>query len=152
MQSAMTELGTALGVDGANTTAIVAAVKGKVAEATVLTALQAQVAELTKTGKRAASEAYVNAEMAKKRAGLNASSCESYIELHMEQPDMAKKLIEAMPILGVSHAAHAPALDAGGKLTALNAEQTRAAAILGIPPETYLTTLNAERAAQTENF
>jgi phage I-like protein len=128
MQSAMTEIGTAL------------------------VALQAQVAELTKTGKRAASEAYVDAEMAKKRAGLNATSREDYVALHMEQPDVAKKLIEAMPMLGTSHAAQAPVVDAGGKLTALNAEQTRAAALLGIPPETYLTTLNAERAAQTETF
>jgi phage I-like protein len=152
MQSAMTEIGTALGVDGANTTAIVAAVKGKAAESTALVALQAQVAELTKTGKRAASEAYVDAEMAKKRAGLNATSREDYVALHMEQPDVAKKLIEAMPMLGTSHAAQAPVVDAGGKLTALNAEQTRAAALLGIPPETYLTTLNAERAAQTETF
>jgi phage I-like protein len=152
MQSAMTEIGTALGVDGTNTTAIVAAVKGKAAESTALTALQAQVAELTNTGKRAASEAYVDAEMGKKRAGLNAKSRETFVALHMEQPDTAKKLIDAMPILDASHAAQAPAVDAGGKLTALNAEQTRAAAILGIPPETYLITLNAERAAQTETF
>lgn len=152
MQSAMTEIGTALGVDGANTTVIVAAVKGKAAESTALTALQAEVTALKATSKRAASETYVDAEMAKRRAGLNATSREDYVALHMEQPDMAKKLIEAMPILGASHASQAPAVDAGGKVTALNAEQTRAAALLGIAPETYLTTLNAERAAQTETF
>lgn len=144
MQATLAEVGTALGVDGTNVTAIVAAAKGKAAESTALTALQAEVAALKTTSKRAASEAYVNAEMAKKRAGLNATSLEAYVTLHMEQPDTAKAMIEAMPILGASHAALAPAVDAGGKLTALNAEQQQVADQLGIPHDKFLASLQAD--------
>jgi phage I-like protein len=146
MQSAMAEIGTALGVEGTNTTAIVAAVKGKAAESTSLASLQAELTTLKIASKRAASEAFVDGEMAKKRAGLNATSRESYVTLHMEQPDTAKTMIEAMPLLAGTAFSHVPPVDTGGKLTTLSAEQRQAADALGVDPAKYLETLNAERA------
>lgn len=150
MQSALTEMGTVLGIEGANATAIVAAVKGKVVSADALTALQAEVTTLKTNSKRAASEGFIDGEIAKKRAGLNATTRDTYVTLHMEQPDVAKKLVEAMPMLGDAGVNTQPKPDAEGKLTALNAEQTRAATMLGIAPEAFLTTLNAERASKLE--
>jgi phage I-like protein len=150
MQSAMTEMGTVLGIEGGNATAIVAAVKGKVVASDALTALQAEVTTLKTASKRIASEGFIDGEIAKKRAGLNATTRDTYVTLHMEQPDVAKKLVEAMPMLGDAGVTAQPTAGADGKLTALNAEQTRAAKLLNIEPAKYLDTLNAERASKLE--
>jgi phage I-like protein len=158
MQSALTEMGTVLGIEGGNATAIVAAVKGKVASTQSLTVLQAENAVLKgrvdtmeAAGKRAASEAYVKGEFAKKRDGLKADNLETFITLHMEQPAVAVKIVENMRVLGdAGVSGMPPTAGADGKLTALNAEQTRAAALLNIEPAKYLDTLNAERASKLE--
>lgn len=150
LQSAMAEIGTALGVDGANSVAVLAAVKATKAgtdSVAVLqgqvTALQSELTSLKETGKRSASEAYVDGEIARKRIGLNAATRDTYIALHMEQPDTAKKLIEAMPCLDASGANALPPVKDGE--IALNAEQRQAARVLGIPEADYLATLKSER-------
>lgn len=150
LQSAMSEIGTALGVDGGNAVAVVAAARAAKAGTDSVTALQAQVtslqSELTSirnVGKRTASEAYVDAEIARKRVGLNAQTRETYVALHMEQPETAKKLIEGMPCLDASGAGAVPPAKDGE--VALNAEQRQAARLLGIPEASYLATLKLEQ-------
>jgi phage I-like protein len=95
--------------------------------------------------KRAASEAFVDAAIAAKRAGLNATTRETYIALHMEQPAMAETMIKGMPLMGPSGLTAAPPA-ADGTVTSLNAEQAAVATQLGISKETYLATLQADRA------
>ncbi len=153
LQSALTEIGVALGVDGANTAAVVAAVKGKAVESGSLVALQSEnaalagrVAAMETAGKRAASEAFVDAAMTAKRAGLNATTRETYVSLHMSQPAVAEQLISAMPLMGPTGMTAAPPVAAGGAVTSLNAEQSAVATALGISTETYIATLNADRA------
>jgi phage I-like protein len=152
LQSALVEIGVALGIDGTNTAAIVAAVKGKTVESGSLVALQAEntalagrVATMETASKRAASEAFVDAAIAAKRAGLNATTRETYIALHMEQPAMAETMIKGMPLMGPSGLTAAPPA-ADGTVTSLNAEQAAVATQLGISKETYLATLQADRA------
>ena len=152
MQAAMAEIGTALGVDGTNTAAIIAAVQGKKAEGGALTSLQAEnttlktrLDTLEKAQKRGASEAFIDSKIAEKRAGLNASTRETYVALHMQQPTVAETLIAGMPVLGPSAAGATPP-DGGAVLTSLNAEQRQVADAMGIKPEIYLATLTAERA------
>lgn len=153
MQSALAEIGTVLCVEAGNTAAIVAAVKGKAAEGGALVTLQAEntalstrLIALETAGKRTASEAFVDAAIAQKRAGLNATTRETYVALHMEQPAVAQHLINAMPQLGASGMTSAPPVGADGTITSLNAEQVAVARQLGISTETYLATLKADRA------
>lgn len=129
LQSALTEIGTVLGIDASNTAAIVAAVQGKAAEGASLIALQTEntglktrLDALEASSKRAKSEAFVDAGIAEKRSGLSASNRETWITLHMSQPDTATSLVNAMPKLGPSHIGATPPGTEGEELS-LNAEQ-----------------------------
>lgn len=151
LQSAMAEIGTELGVDAANTAAVIAAVKGKKAEGAAMAALQAEnsgfrarVAELEGAAARRASEAVIDRHMADRRAGLNADTRETYVTLHMSQPRVAETLIAAMPILGPTGATAQPPVGAG-EITVLNAEQSSVARLLGLSPETYLAQIKADQ-------
>lgn len=130
LQSAMTNIGAVLGIDALNTTAIVTAVKGKLAAEASLTTLQAENtsllaenATLKAAQTRKASEAAIDAGIAEMRSGLNAQNREDWITLHMSQPDLANQLIANMGKLGeIGHIAAAPQSEAQDDLS-LNAEQ-----------------------------
>ncbi len=152
LQSALTEIGAAVGLPTGTPEAIVTAVKVKAAGGGDVVALQAQVttlqSELTtlKDGaKRNASEAYVDGEMKKGRTGITAASREHLITLHMSQPDQAKAIIEAQPIVTPTAviAKVTPPVGADGQVE-LNAEQLEACVALGITPDAYKKTLAEE--------
>ncbi|MEL7098283.1 MAG: phage protease [Pseudomonadota bacterium] len=81
--------------------------QGGDAKDATITALQSKVDELD-TGLKAeqsarardTATAYVDGEMKKGRAGLNATVRDKYIDMHMADPASATTLIEAMPIIG----------------------------------------------------
>jgi len=154
LQSALAEIGTTVGLPTGTPDAIVAAVKVKtagggdvVALQSQLTALQTELTTLKDGAKRAASEAYVDGEMKKGRTGITAASREHLITLHMSQPDQAKAIIEAQPIVAPSAVITAakPPVGADGTVE-LNAEQLQAATILGLDPKAYAKTLAEENA------
>lgn len=154
LQSAMAEIGTALGIEGTDRTAIIAAAKAKVsAQPAEITALQAelttvttQLNALTQGVKRDKATAFVDAAIQEGRQGAKPSR-DRLIAMHMADPENAEAIINGLTILGgngriLSTAPAAP----GAALTSLNAEQAQAASLLGIAHPDYLATLNAERA------
>lgn len=157
LQSALTDIGAALGVEGeADQAVIVALASAAKASSEETVALQGQVTSLQSeldgfkaAQKRSISEAYVDAEMAKGREGLRASSRDHFIALHMENPERAKAIIEGLPVRGpgavLSKREGTPPA-AGGATVSLNADQAAAALALGISVGDYLKTLQAEAA------
>lgn len=152
LQSALTEIGTTVGLPTGTPEAIVAAVKVKATGAGDVVALQAelttvkgQLTELQSSQKRSASEAYVDGEMKKGRTGITAASREHLITLHMSQPDQAKAIIEAQPIVAPTTVIPAitPPTDKDGNVQ-LNAEQLQAIELLGVKPDAFKKTLAEE--------
>ena len=153
LQSQLAAIGTELGVEGGDAAAILVAAKAARAGTGDVVALQARVTaaetkvrEMEERQGRAASEAYVDGEMAKGRVGLNAKTRPDLVALHMAQPDAAKRLIDAMPVVGPGAAAPDRAGAPAGAVVSLNAEQRTICAQLGIPEDKYLATLKAEAA------
>lgn len=151
LQSALTEIGTTVGLPTGTPDAIVAAVKVKTAGGSDVVALQSQIttlqSELTTlqtAGKRAASEAYVDGEVRKGRTGINATNRETLISLHMSQPDQAKVIIEAQPVVTPSAIVPNAAPPVGEDVVSLNAEQTLVADQLGIPHDKFLAALKVD--------
>lgn len=114
-------------------------------------ALQAELAEvttklnaLTSSTATERATAYVDGEIKKGRVGVKALR-DHYISMHAADPARVEKEIGAMPILGPSGARVDPPADANGKVV-LNADQLNAARLLGISPEAYLKTVEAEQA------
>lgn len=108
MQSALKEIGTALGVEG-DAAVVLAAAKVAAGGKDSLVALQSQVTTLTtelatikSAGARKASEAFIDKAIADRRAGVNATNREDLITLHMAQPAAAEKMVEGMPMLTAS--------------------------------------------------
>ena len=152
MQSELVQIGAALGVEGGDAAAILAAAKDA-AKPSELTALQSEVATLTtqlntltEGTKRTAAEAYVDGEIKRGRMGLKPVR-DRFVSLHMRDAAEAEALIGAMPILGASGAAVVPPVAKDGEV-ALQAEQATAAKLLGIPLEDYRKTLQSERAQE----
>ncbi|WP_295081141.1 phage protease [Tabrizicola sp.] len=152
LQSALTEIGTTVGLPSGTPDAIVAAVKVKtagggdaVALQSQLTALQSELTTMRTAQTRSASEAYVDGEVKKGRTGINATNRETLITLHMSQPDQAKTIIEAQPIVAPTTVVPGgkPPVDKDGNVD-LNAEQLEAAKVLGIPQADFLKTLKEE--------
>lgn len=133
LQSALAEIGLALGLEGeARPDAVVAAARLARGGTDSLVALQAQVNGLTAeldrlnaAGARAASEAFIDRAIAERRAGVNATNREDLVSLHMASPAAAEKLIGAMPMLTPTGTVQQPPAGREGAidLTALNAEQ-----------------------------
>lgn len=151
MQSALTEIGLALGVQGGDTAAILNAAKSaKTAAPAEITALQSEIATLTtslnavtEAQTKAAATTFVDAEIKKGRAGVKPLR-DHYIAMHMADPARVEKEIGAMPILTASGTTvNPPALKDGE--VALNAAQLSAAAALGVDPKKYAETLKAEQ-------
>ena len=139
LQSAMTELAATFGVDAAKPTAIVAAAKVAQAQAAAVPSMQAR----QETALRTASEAYVDGEIARKRA-IKPSDRDWFVTLHMEQPDLAKRSIEALPLLGETSARATPPA-ASDALPSLNAEELGAAKALGKTPDQLAALVAADR-------
>lgn len=143
LQSALAEIGVALGVEGeANPATIVAAAKLAKGGKESLVALQAQVTGLTSelttlktAGARTASEGYVRGEIAKGRL-IPANAVEDMISLHMSNPTLAVKMVEGA-LMGAATHAGAPPPAAKDGTVALNAAQIEACAVLGMPQADY---------------
>lgn len=152
LQSALSEIGVALGVEGtAKPADVVAAAKLAAGGKTDLVALQAQVTSLTAelttikgAGKRQAAEAFIDKAIADRRAGVNATNREDLVTLHMEDATKAEKLITGMPMLTATGTVQTPPAAKDG-VVSLNAEQKAACALLGVSEEAYLKTLSAEQ-------
>lgn len=154
-QSAMTELATVLGVEGASPAAIVAAARvartgtGDVAALQAeLGAVRAELETIRAARARAASEAFIDQALREGRAGIRQDNREELVALHMEQPDTVRKLIEGMPRLDATRMSVLPPAPAEGTV-ALNAAQAEAARLLGVDVETYRKTLASERNMET---
>lgn len=155
MQSAMTELATVFGLEGAAPSAVLAAARLARAGTAETVALQAQVTELQAeidglrtAERRRASAAFVDAALAEGRAGVRQDNRDELIALHMEQPAAVEKLIGGMPKLDATRArTQPPVRDDDG--VALNQAQSEAAKLLGLDAETYRRTLASERNKET---
>lgn len=151
LQSAITEIGTALGVQG-DTSAIVAAARKAGASTDAMTALQSEVTtlrgELTAlqgAGARARAEAFVDGAIADLRAGVNAGKRDFYVSLHMKNPAETEELINGLPKLGHSGLTIQPPATRDGEVS-LNAAQIEAATLLGLSQDDYRAALKAEGA------
>jgi phage I-like protein len=150
LQSALAEIGAALGVEDGDPAAILLAAKGTKAGASTVAALQAQVATLQgqiaaleQARARTAAEAWLADQL--KAHVIPADQHETLITLHMEKPDLAARVAAAWPAPGPGHTAARPP-KAAGTITSLNAEQRAVAAALGIPEAKFLETLKQEEA------
>jgi len=152
LQSALTEIGTTVGLPTGTPDAIVAAVKVKtagggevVALQSQLTALQSELTTLKTAQARATAEAYIDGEMKKGRTGITATNREALIALCMTQPDQAKTIVEAQPIVAPSAVVPSvkPPVGADGTVE-LNAEQLQAIELLGVKPDAFKKTLAEE--------
>ncbi|WP_375227508.1 phage protease [Roseobacter sp. S98] len=153
MQSAMTDIGTALGLNAdADTTAIVAAAQaagaagdkdGLIAELqSSVKDLSSQIASLTEGKALQAAEDFFEKAVSEKRAGFGPQSRDHWITMHQANPDAAVAAMEAAPKLTRTHTKEDPP-DKGGTTTALNASQSQIATQLGLDPETYQKSLQS---------
>ena len=98
------------------------------------TALQAR----EEADKRGKAEAYVDAAISAKRAGINATTREHYVSLHMSNPAQAEAIISGLPQMGATGmSTEPPAALKDGEIS-LNASDLEVARVLGIPAETFL--------------
>jgi phage I-like protein len=160
LQSALAPIAKAAGLkDDADAIAIATAVTTLAArasqdQAATITALQAELATvttslntLTTERARERATAYVDGELARGRVGIKPMR-DHYIARHSAgQAADVEKEIGAMPILGPSGARVDPPASKDGKV-ALNSEQLHTCKLLGIDPEAYRKTLEAEQAEQ----
>lgn len=149
MQSALTEIGVVLGVEGGNPTAVLAAARATKLGDGALTAMQAELTRVTTQltsmqteGATARATAFVDGEIAKGRVGVKPLR-PHYIAMHCEDPARVEKEITALPILGRSGMTAQPPATAG-EITSLNAEQAQVADQLGIPHAKFLASLQAD--------
>ena len=150
LQAAMTEIGVALGVQGGDMAAILAAVRAAKTTDGTITALQA---ELTKVGgelnalrTEGATEratAFVDAEIGKGRAGVKHLR-DHYIAMHVQDAPRVVKEISALPILGNTGQIISQPPGSTSEITALNSEQLQVADQLGIPHDKFLASLQAD--------
>lgn len=155
IQSSIAEIGTALGVEGGDAKAIVAAAKIAKAGNADVTALQSELTTvkgeldtLKKAGSRSRSEAFIDAALKEGRAGVRQGNREELIALHMEQPATVEKLIGEMPKLDSTRTTIVPPAPKDGEV-ALNAEQANAARLIGVDPKAFAKTLADERKQET---
>jgi hypothetical protein len=146
MQSAIGEIGVALGVEKADPATVVAAAKLMGGLRSQVSLLQSQIVEMQSAQSRAASEAFYDNGLREKRAGFGPEQREHWITLHMSNPELAKSLAGGMVKMSASGMAVLPPAAKDGEVS-LNAEQIAVAAALGIPLAAYLKTLQAEKEA-----
>lgn len=150
LQTAMTEIGVALGVQGNDPAAILAAVKAAKTTDTSITALQTELTKVTgqltalqTEGATARATAFVDGEIAKGRVGIKPLR-EHYIAMHTQDAGRVEKEIGALPVLGFAGLVTPPPPGSDTELTALNAEQRQVADQLGIPHDKFLASLKAD--------
>lgn len=150
LQSALSEIGTALGVDGGDPATILAAAKAAKGGSAAITAMQAELTSVTgqlnamkADGAKAKATAFVDGAIAQGRVGVKPLR-DHYIAMHCEDPARVEKEIGALPALGAGGqiSAHPPGNPA--EITSLNAEQTQVADQLGIPHDKFLASLQAD--------
>ncbi|MEM5477165.1 phage protease [Pacificibacter sp. AS14] len=151
LQSQMSEIGTVLGVDGGDSTAILAAAKAaKSTGSDELVALQATITELGKTVTSLQSSnttnkatAFVDEAIKAKRVGVKPQR-DVFIAMHAENPERTEALINALPALGPSGMSDLPpAADKDGKI-ALNAQQRDVADVLGLSHDDFAKSLASD--------
>ena len=151
MQSALTEIGVALGVQGGDAAAILNAAKAaKSAAPAEITALQSEITTLAgqvktlKDGKALeAATGFVDAGIKAGRAGLKPSR-DRFIAMHMADPAGAEAIINNMVILSQSGTTVLPPAAKDGEVS-LNAEQLAVALQLGISPKDFAADIAAEQ-------
>jgi len=151
MQSAMTEIGLALGIEGGDGVAILAAAKTRahaqpaelVAMQAELTSLATELNTLKSAGKRQAAEAFVDGAITQVRAGVKPQR-DRFIAMHMADASGTEALIGGLPQLG-GEGVRTQAITPTGEITALNAEQTVVARALGVSEADFLKMLKADR-------
>lgn len=142
----ISEIGVALGLEaGADADTVLNAAKEAASgsDDAIVTSLQAtvtdlsgQIEEMRQGNARAAAEAAVDLAMQERRAGINATSRQTYIDMHMADPEKAETFIANLPKLGPSGlTVDPPAPKDGG--VALNAEELAVAQQLGQSPEDF---------------
>lgn len=151
LQSQMSEIGTVLGVDGGDSTAILAAVKAaKSTGSDELVALQATITELGKTVTALQSSnatdkatAFVDNAIKAKRVGVKPQR-DIFIAMHAQDPTRTETLINSLPALDASGMSDLPpAADKDGKI-ALNAQQRDVADVLGLSHEDFAKSLASD--------
>lgn len=150
LQSALGEIGVALGIEGGDSAAILAAAQARsraqpaelVALQSELTALATELNTIKAAGKRLAAETFVDGAIAEVRAGVKPQR-DRFIAMHMADAAGTEQLIAGLPSLGGTSA---PARTSGvaGEIIALNAEQSAVAVALGISQADFLKSLKAE--------
>jgi phage I-like protein len=159
MQAALSPIAKALGLaETASAEEVLASAqavaKGGGSDDAAVTALQAELADvtrklntLTEATSREKAEAYVDGEIKRGRVGLKPVR-DRYVTMHMSDPDGARALIEAMPVLGSGGSIVPQTPPAKEGEVSLNAEQIAVAKMLGQDPKDYAETIKAERAAE----
>lgn len=154
LQSSLIAIGAALGVEGGDATAILAAAKTAKGGETVNTALQAEVTALaselkvlTDATAKAKAEGFVDDAIRLGRAGVK-NQRDRFIAMHAQDPAATEALINGLPALGGASQISAQP-PAGAEITALNAEQAQVADQLGIPHDKYLAALQADAKKET---
>jgi hypothetical protein len=155
MQSQLTAIGAALGIEGGDPAAILVAAKSAKGGNDVVTALQAEVTTLTTSlnslttaSKLNAATTFVDGEIKKGRQNVKPLR-EHYIAMHQEDSARVEKEIGMFAILGPSGHAFAQPPANAGEITSLNAEQTQVADQLGIPHAKFLASLQADIQKET---
>lgn len=150
LQSSLTEIGVALGVEGGDPAAVLAAAKTAKGGTDVITALQAELTTvagklnaLQADGAKAKATTFVDGAIAQGRVGVKPLR-DHYIAMHCEDPARVEKEIGALPALGAGGQISAQPPAAGAEITSLNAEQTLVADQLGIPHDKFLASLQAD--------
>ncbi|WP_244467939.1 phage protease [Nitratireductor soli] len=157
LQAAMSPIAKMVGLDDSATAEAVLAgverLKGVDGDAAAVTALQAELAAVTttlnalsETTRREKAEAFVDGEVKRGRVGLKPVR-DRYVTMHMADPEGAKTLIAAMPVLGAGGSIVPAAPPARDGEISLHAEQLAVARMLGQDPKDYAATLKAEREA-----
>lgn len=151
LSTALSSIGTAMGLNGDLTVAtLVATAKGLKSaggeQTEALATLQAEVKALRDGNARKAAEDFVDGAIRDLRAGVKASR-EDYVTLHMESPDRCQKLINGLPKLDRSTTTVTPPAPRADGEVALSTDQAAAARLIGVDPKLYAETLKAEAAA-----
>lgn len=152
LQSTLSEIGAALGVESGDGKVVLAAAKLLKASASGDTALMAENAGLKARldaveakQRRAVSEAFVDKAIRELRKGYGPGNRDEMIALHLESPGVVERLTNELPTLGATHTGKTPPAAGGGTAT-LSAEQVDVCEMLGISQADFLKTLQAEEA------
>lgn len=143
LQSSLAGIAGAFGLKAVDPAAIEAAAQLAGTMKATVTSLQSEIAGLRAESQRAASRAFVDAEIAKGRL-IPVPLIDSLVSMHSSDAAAALKWVEAFPIGAAPRAAVVPVTE----LTSLNSEHLAVAAQLGLDHDVYLAALKADRANQ----